>query len=167
MANLTQIPALRVDFIDPSTGLISREWYRFFLNLFTLVGNGQSDISVDDLLVAPFADSPVQLDPQTSILMGQYDLATSLIDGLAVAPVIEPPPFPDRLDPSVQLGTMASQNAENVTLGGGATLLSTLAALTNGSAAAAGTLLNAPAAGNPTKWFAINDAGTVRYVPAW
>lgn len=40
-------------------------------------------------------------------------------------------------------------------------------ALTNGAAAAAGTLLNAPAAGNPTKWFKINDNGTVRYVPAW
>jgi hypothetical protein len=40
-------------------------------------------------------------------------------------------------------------------------------ALTNGAAAAAGTLLNAPAAGNPTKWVPINDNGTTRYIPAW
>jgi hypothetical protein len=53
------------------------------------------------------------------------------------------------------------------TLQGGATLLKTTAALTNGAAAAAGTLLNAPVAGNPTKWIAIDDAGTVRQIPAW
>lgn len=49
----------------------------------------------------------------------------------------------------------------------GGTLLKTRAALTDGAAAAAGTLLNAPAAGNPTKWIPINDNGTTRYIPAW
>ena len=43
----------------------------------------------------------------------------------------------------------------------------TSANLTNGAAAAAGTLLNAPAAGNPTKWIPINDNGTIRYIPCW
>ena len=47
------------------------------------------------------------------------------------------------------------------------TLLETSVALTNGAGAAAGTLLNAPAVGNPTKWIPINDNGTVRYIPAW
>ena len=47
------------------------------------------------------------------------------------------------------------------------TLLCTSVALTNGAAAAAGTLTNAPVAGNPTKWIPINDNGTVRYIPAW
>jgi len=47
------------------------------------------------------------------------------------------------------------------------TLLSTSVALTNGAAAAAGTLTNSPAAGNPTKWIPINDNGTTRYIPAW
>lgn len=50
---------------------------------------------------------------------------------------------------------------------GSTTLLQTSVALTNGAAAAAGTLLNAPAAGNPTKWIPINDNGTTRYIPAW
>lgn len=40
-------------------------------------------------------------------------------------------------------------------------------ALTDGAAAAAGTLLNAPAAGNPTKWIPIDDNGTTRYIPCW
>lgn len=39
--------------------------------------------------------------------------------------------------------------------------------LADGAAAAAGTLTNAPAAGNPTKWIEINDNGTIRKIPAW
>jgi len=39
--------------------------------------------------------------------------------------------------------------------------------LNNGAAAAAGTLLNAPVAGNPTKWIPILDNGVTRYIPAW
>jgi hypothetical protein len=46
-------------------------------------------------------------------------------------------------------------------------LMATSAALANGAAAAAGTLTNAPAAGNPTKWISINDNGTIRKIPAW
>lgn len=37
----------------------------------------------------------------------------------------------------------------------------------NGAAAAAGTLNNAPAAGNPTKWIPFDDNGTTRYIPSW
>lgn len=48
-----------------------------------------------------------------------------------------------------------------------ATLIQTKTAFTNGAAAAVGTLNNAPAAGNPTKWIPINDNGTTRFIPAW
>ena len=75
------------------------------------------------------------------------------------------------------LGSMSAQNANSVAITGGTVsaqlknnqtiLLETTVALTDGAAAAAGTLLNAPAAGNPTKWIAINDNGTTRYIPAW
>src|SRR5271168_2700020 len=44
---------------------------------------------------------------------------------------------------------------------------SALNAFSNNAAAAAGTLLNAPVAGNPTKWIPINDNGTIRNIPAW
>jgi len=54
-----------------------------------------------------------------------------------------------------------------VTSSGGATLQATSAALTNGAGASVGTLANAPAAGNPTKWVGINDNGTIRYIPTW
>jgi hypothetical protein len=45
MLNITNIPSTRVDLIDPRTNLMSREWYRFFLNLFELTGNGSSGIT--------------------------------------------------------------------------------------------------------------------------
>tara|TARA_R110000868_G_scaffold2008_2_gene15825 strand:+ start:1819 stop:3447 length:1629 start_codon:yes stop_codon:yes gene_type:complete len=38
--NITQITAPRVDLIDPQTGLMSREWYRFFYNLYVITGTG-------------------------------------------------------------------------------------------------------------------------------
>lgn len=53
MPNITNIPAARVEVIDQRTGLMSREWYRFFLNLFQLTGGGSSDITLQDLQLAP------------------------------------------------------------------------------------------------------------------
>ena len=46
-------------------------------------------------------------------------------------------------------------------------LIRTKTTLTNGAAASLGTLTNAPAAGNPTKWISIDDNGTTRQIPAW
>ena len=54
-----------------------------------------------------------------------------------------------------------------LTVPGGSPLLRANAALTDGAGAAAGTLANAPSAGNPTKWIAIDDAGTTRRIPTW
>jgi hypothetical protein len=48
-----------------------------------------------------------------------------------------------------------------------AALVRTNTALTDGAGANTGTLTNAPAAGDPTKWIGIDDNGTTRYVPAW
>jgi hypothetical protein len=38
--NITQITAPRVELLDPKTGLMSREWYRFFYNLYVITGGG-------------------------------------------------------------------------------------------------------------------------------
>lgn len=46
-------------------------------------------------------------------------------------------------------------------------LLITINALSNAAGAATATLTNAPSAGNPTKWITVNDAGTLRRIPAW
>lgn len=54
-----------------------------------------------------------------------------------------------------------------MTLGEAAALLNTSVSLTNGAGSSTGTLANAPAPGNPTKWIAINDNGIIRHIPAW
>ena len=38
--NITQITAPRVALLDPKTGLMSREWYRFFYNQYVVTGTG-------------------------------------------------------------------------------------------------------------------------------
>ena len=38
MLNITKIPAPRVTLVDSETGLMSREWFRFFNNIYTIVG---------------------------------------------------------------------------------------------------------------------------------
>ena len=49
----------------------------------------------------------------------------------------------------------------------GTNLINTTYALGNGAASSTGTITNAPAVGNPTKWIPINDNGTTRHIPAW
>ena len=44
MLNTTQIPAPRVPFMDERTGTISREWFRFLNNLYTILGGGNGII---------------------------------------------------------------------------------------------------------------------------
>jgi len=44
--NITQIPAPRVELIDPRTGLMSREWFRFFNNIYTIVGSDLGIIQI-------------------------------------------------------------------------------------------------------------------------
>jgi len=55
----------------------------------------------------------------------------------------------------------------SLTLSDGTNLFTSTVAMANGAGADVGTLTNAPAAGNPTKWIAIDDNGTTRYIPAW
>lgn len=55
----------------------------------------------------------------------------------------------------------------SVTTAGGATFHTTNTALTDGAGAGAGTITNAPAAGNPTKWLGFSDNGTTRFIPSW
>jgi hypothetical protein len=40
MLNYTRIPAPRVSIVDPQTGIVSNEWFRFFNNLYTIAYSG-------------------------------------------------------------------------------------------------------------------------------
>jgi len=65
--NETNIVAPRVPLIDERTGLISREWYRFLLNLFVLTGSGRNDTSLLDLQVGPPAQESQIVELQKQI----------------------------------------------------------------------------------------------------
>lgn len=51
MANILEIIPPRVPLTDARTGMISREWYRFFFELFTKVG--PTTFSIEDLQLGP------------------------------------------------------------------------------------------------------------------
>jgi hypothetical protein len=63
--------------------------------------------------------------------------------------------------------TEGALSLANITTSATDFLHKTSAALANGAAAQSATLTNAPVAGNPTKWIAISDNGTTRYIPTW
>lgn len=77
--NTTRIPAPRVNIIDPRTGLMSREWFLFFSNLYNLADNANSGLTLDD----------VQLGPPDSSYVTDNAVLQNEIDALAVAPVPE------------------------------------------------------------------------------
>lgn len=78
MRNVTSIPAPRVSLIDERTGLMSREWYRFFLNLFVLTGSGQSDVTIEDL----------QKSPSTFVVESQVAVLQTQIQSLQTSPTV-------------------------------------------------------------------------------
>ena len=83
--NVTNIPAPRVPVIDERTGLMSREWYRFFVNIFTLTGSGSNIETLQDLQLGP----PPPADPTAALTAQQ-----TALDALAVEPALylgEPP----------------------------------------------------------------------------
>lgn len=55
--NITNITPPRVPMVDPNTGLVSREWFRFFESLFRLTGSGQNDFTLQDLQLGPDGDA--------------------------------------------------------------------------------------------------------------
>jgi hypothetical protein len=97
--NITQIPAPRVPVIDAKTGLMSREWYRFFINLFNLTGDGSNTISLTDLQLGPPTDTAVQIGVPYADL----------------SPPIPTPTSADDLAPRDELGTLASKNSASLT----------------------------------------------------
>ena len=95
MNNITNITPPRVPIIDQRTGLISREWYRFFLNLFNLTGAGANNTSLTDLQLGPpptyvdeinnnISKSSENLSPSQDGLLAQIAQLQKEVEGLAV-----------------------------------------------------------------------------------
>lgn len=104
MADITRIPAPRVPFIDERTGLISREWYRFLLNLFTLAGSGTPQNSIDDVLVGPVAQPVVPSDSFDSSQNGNLEIVVELSKQIEAMALTTQP----------QLGTLSEVNIDAV-----------------------------------------------------
>lgn len=110
--DISNIPAPRVEFIDPRTGLMAREWYRFFFNLFNLTGSGTNDTSLTDLQVGPppvndlLGELGITYDQaQLASMMAQYEQATREIQNQF-----------DTAPAAPQLGTLSAINEDNVRL---------------------------------------------------
>ena len=159
--NITNIPAPRVPFIDERTGLMAREWYRFFLNLFVLTGSGNNPISLEELQLGPpnqpdLTELLIQINQniapqyedqsgdflktldtaQLMSMMSQFANAEAAIQGAYLQPV-------------VQTGTIASYNLDGSPTAGGIAY-GTGPALAVSAAGTLGQVLTSAGAGTPT-----------------
>lgn len=113
--DITNIPSARSKFLTPS-GEVDRVWYRFLLNLFTLMGSGGTSNTTDDLFllatdVPPSSgagagqnslDIPLPVDTsflraqigdlQLNSLPADLSVLQSQIDALMLAPPVQPQP---------------------------------------------------------------------------
>lgn len=174
--------------IDNNGTLLAPEWYMLFQYFFIRMG-GSIAQSNNELTIGQLDDAGIEeIKLQLYALQDQLNSALATIqqisDYVDSAPAPIPQAYGDYNPASVAItgGTIAGVSINSsaigattpstatftdLTNGNVAALIKTSVAMNNGAAAAAGTISNAPAAGNPTKWIPINDNGTVRYVPAW
>ena len=109
--NPTNLTPPRVEFLDPRTGAISREWYRFFLSLLNATEeNASSSDSTPDSnsLLASYDAMLNQLAQDVQSAPDANAAVASLEDSvndLAQATGVSPQP---------PLGTMASVQQDNV-----------------------------------------------------
>lgn len=197
MPNTSQIPAPRVPFLDERTGLMAREWYMWFINLYQLTGGGEDSTTASSMYTAVMqgvasygedqsaTDSVVQPLVQIDLFPDVVqplatDVTKVIVDaGTALAPSVTTKGDLDTgiYFPATGQVAVASNglkffqvddvNGVSVDSVVGATMLRIISPLTNGAGALTATLTNSPKTGNPTKWVGINDAGTIRYIPTW
>lgn len=82
-ANIVNITPPRVPLVDERTGLISREWYRFFLSLFVLTGSGANNTSLTDLQIGPPSATAEDIQRITPSEFGTTPSQDSAIDQIA------------------------------------------------------------------------------------
>jgi hypothetical protein len=171
--NITNIPAPRVPFIDERTGLMAREWYRFFLNLFVLTGSGNNPITLEELQIGPpnqpdLAELLIQINqniaPQYEDQSGDF-LATldtaQLMSMMARFENAEAAIQGAYLQPVVQTGTIANYNLDGSPTAGGIAY-GTGPALAVSAAGTLGQVLTSGGAGAPT--WTTDGGGTVTAV---
>ena len=76
MTQNTQIIPPRVPFVDPQTGLIAREWYRFLANIFDRVGGGESATTITEVSTS-VTTLEAATDVALAFLPSSYTVATA------------------------------------------------------------------------------------------
>lgn len=133
---VTQIPAPRVPLIDARTGTVSHEWFRWFYDLFRLVGD--SSFSLKDLQLAPPLESVA--DPSGAQALQAVGDLPQTVDLSPVETAIQglqetPPPFDAKpfMDAVEALGLSPAG-------GGGVVLIQSGSGLTGGPITSSGSL---------------------------
>jgi len=166
--------------VDEKTGRaqFSPIWLKWFVDMAQVLssfggGSGSADHNMLGNLQGGGSSQYYHLTSgEHTQLTGQIDLPTAIaINQMLVSTVANAVAALATANSSVLVTNSSGVPAFGTALPdvttAGATLVRKTTTLTNGAAAAAGTLLNAPAAGNPTKWVPIDDNGVTRYIPAW
>lgn len=95
MVTATQIPPPRMQVVDPKTGMITREWYLWFLNLYNLTGEGSDPIDLDDLQVGPqtlgFEDYLAALPGAENVAPAHLAEIDAKVDNLSMELLSAPP----------------------------------------------------------------------------
>lgn len=130
-----------------------------------------------DLIPPEFINQQIQLDAlnlvaelsnsQSNEATAAVTRLAAAIEQLAMAPPDIATPLPDELTPRLELADIKATTVEAALTDSTTNVIASSVALANAAGAAAGTLLNAPTAGNPTKWCQIDDNGTIRKFPTW
>ena len=146
---------------------------RAFEKLFSLipVDLNALQIQIDALnLVAEIANTKAQqgLDAISALTDAVDNLAlTRVANELAelgddLQSALDPLELADDVAPITNISSFNGEVVDNTDQ-----LIKSSETLLDGAGASAGTLTNAPSAGDPAKWVAIDDNGTIRYIPAW
>lgn len=135
--------------------LKSQELVRYFEQLFLAAGQD----TPDEIIVLRRLVEEATVEAQSAFSAAIEALAAlqALSDSLG-------------LEPRAQLGTIASQNADAIEVGTVSANVNRAFRATNqtsSAAASAGTLANAPAAGDPTFWLKVNINSTNFAIPCW
>jgi len=95
MPNILEIIPPRVPLTDARTGMISREWYRFFFDLFTKIG--PTSASIEDLQLGPNVSdtageilAAMQQAQLLSPVQAQVDELAKQVEALTLAPPTTP-----------------------------------------------------------------------------
>lgn len=172
MAKTVSLLPNNIDVLD-SNNNFTPAWYLFIQNLWTRAGGSISQTN-NELIAGQLDDAGIEeikadLYAMRDQISSYAAVVQGLIDDINNAPSVQQGYDYNPANVVISGGTIDNVNGKftDLTNGNAASLVSSSVALTNAAGAAAGTLLNAPSAGNPTKWIQINDNGTTRKIPAW